>query len=320
MCSPSMRAPRVEVTVPATPGATWIVREESSVTEVPEHLLKRSRDRRAALGLGGGGGESGPAPAAPAETPSAEVEPAPTAAAATPAAAAPAEVETKAPEKPLPPYVQASLARPRIPIWAMPVLALLPVWAIIYAFTLSPADTGEPDPLETGAEIYAARCASCHGGDGGGGVGRPLSGGEVLKTFPDIESMLEFVWIGSDGIGIGQPYGDPNREGGPHIAGSYNGNKMPAFKDVLTPAELLAVVRHERETLSGEQLAANQLDDNLQRLTPDGDPLLNEAGELVTPDGEPLLDENGRLTIQIAGAPGGSEGGQPSGAARMAPS
>jgi mono/diheme cytochrome c family protein len=291
------------------------------VTEVPEHLLKRSRDRRAALGLGGsgGGGEGGAPPAEQAAAPSTEVAPAAPATAATPAAAAPAEVETAPPAKPLPPYVQASLTRPRIPIWAMPVLALLPVWAIIYALTLSPADTGEPDPLDLGAEIYAARCASCHGGGGGGGVGRPLAGGEVLKTFPDIESMLEFVWIGSDGYGIGVPYGDPNREGGQHVTGGYNGNKMPAFKDVLTPAELLAVVRHEREVLSGEQLAPNQLDENLQRLRENGDPLIDENGELVTPDGQPLFDENGRLTIQVAGAPGGGEGGQPSGAATMAP-
>lgn len=281
------------------------------MTEVPEHLLKRSRDRRAALGLGGGGDGGGGG-----ETPAGEpagggertaVEPAGATAAARPAAVGRAEVEAKAPDKPLPPYVEAAVTRKKIPFWAMPALAFLPLWAILYANTLSPATSDEPSPLDLGAEIYAARCASCHGGGGGGGVGRPLADGEVVKTFPDIESMLEFVHVGTEGIGVGQPYGDPNREGGPHLGGSYNGNLMPAFAEVLTEEELLAVVRHERETLSGEELEPAQLDDEGQRLTADGDPLLSEEGELVTPDGEPLFDpDTGRLTIQIAGTDTGA--------------
>jgi mono/diheme cytochrome c family protein len=216
--------------------------------------------------------------------------------------------------------VQAAVTRKKIPFWAMPALAFLPLWAIMYANTLSPPVSDEPSPLDLGAEIYAARCASCHGGGGGGGVGRPLADGEVVKTFPDIESMLEFVWVGSEGVGVGQPYGDPDREGGPHIAGSYNGNLMPAFNGVLTDEELLAVVRHERETLSGEEVDAARLDEDEQLLTADGDPLLSEEDTLVTPDGEPLLDPTtGRLTIQVAGASGGSEGGQPGSATAMAP-
>jgi mono/diheme cytochrome c family protein len=281
------------------------------VTEVPEHLLKRSRDRRAALGLGGAGGDVAATPAEPATT-GAEVEQAAPIAAAKPAAAAPAEVEPKAPE-PLPPYVEAALTRKRIPFWVMPILGLLPVWAILYAGSLSPAKVGQVSQLDLGAEIFAARCASCHGGGGGGGVGRPLAGGEVLKTFPDIESQLEFVAIGSDGVGIGNGYGDPNREGGQHIAGSYNGNKMPAFREVLTDAELFAVVRHERETLSGEKLEGKAAGEGGTRLTSDGKPYLDAAGKLITPSGEPLLDEKGKLTIEIAGASSGAAGGQPSG-------
>jgi hypothetical protein len=86
---------------------------------------------------------------------------------------------------------------------------------------------------------------------------------------------------------------------------------MPAFAEVLTEEELLDVVRYERETLGGEELAANQLDADGQRLTANGDPLITAEGELVTPDGEPLLDEEGKLTVEIAGAEGGSVGGQP---------
>jgi mono/diheme cytochrome c family protein len=282
------------------------------VTEVPEHLLQRSRDRRAALGLGGEGGGGAASAAGDDAAPSsgAEVEPAGATAAARPAAAAPAEVEA-APPAPPPPYVQAALTRKKIPFWAMPVLGILPVWAILYAGSLSQADTGEATQLDLGAEVYAARCASCHGGGGGGGVGRPLSGGEVLATFPSLEQMLEFVAIGTDGVGVGVGYGDPNRDGGQHIAGSYNGNKMPAFGDVLTQEELLAVVRHERETLSGEELTTEQEGDDETRNNDAGDPLLSEDGELVTSDGEPLLDEEGKLTVEVAGAEGGSVGGQP---------
>ena len=101
------------------------------MTEVPEHLLKRSRDRRAALGLGGGdGGDSGGGgeAAAPASSASSAVEPvAPSGAAARPAAVEPLEVA--APPRRVPKYVRASLERKRIPLWVMPVLAFLPIWA-----------------------------------------------------------------------------------------------------------------------------------------------------------------------------------------------
>jgi mono/diheme cytochrome c family protein len=217
----------------------------------------------------------------------------------------PAEVE--APPPPPPPYVQAALTRKKIPIWAMPMLAFLPVWAIIYVGGLSPADTGEPTQLELGAEIYAARCASCHGAGGGGGVGRAFTDGEVVKTFPDIIGQLDFVWLGSTGLGPGgTPYGDPAREGGPHLTLSYNGNPMPAFKDVLTQEELLAVVRYEHEVLSGQPADPADLDadGNLLR---EGEPLLDAEGNLVTPEGELLIGPDGALTI----APNYSAGGTP---------
>jgi hypothetical protein len=273
------------------------------VTEVPEHLLKRSRDRRAALGLGGGGDApaSGESDAAGAEVEAAASSPAATAAAA-PAAAGPAEVEAKAPEPP-PPFVEAALRRKRIPFWAMPVVGLLPIWVILYAGSLSPASTGGPTQLTLGAETFTAKCASCHGAGGGGGVGRPLSGGEVLKTFPTIADQLAFVAHGTDGVGVGSVYGDPNREGGPRVAGSFNGNKMPAFLESLTAEELLAVVRHERETLSGEEVPAAEVGPNETRLWPNGNPIFTDGGtELLSPDGEPLLDpDTGNLLVEISG-------------------
>jgi mono/diheme cytochrome c family protein len=266
------------------------------VTEVPEHLLKRSQDRRAALGLGGGdGGDSGdaaPAAAAPTDAPSAAVEPAAATAAAKQAAAVPAEPE---PEVVPPPYVRAALTRKKIPLWVMPVLIFLPVWGIIYLGGLSPADTGEPTQIELGGEIYGAQCASCHNT----GVGRPLTDGDLAATFPDLIGQLQFVYLGSAGTGPKDtPYGDPNREGGQHLTYSYNGNAMPAFGESLTQAELLAVVRYERETISGIEIAPEQLDAEGNMLWPDGTPMLDSAGNLITPAGEPLFDDEGKLTIQ----------------------
>ncbi|MBA2437304.1 MAG: hypothetical protein H0V52_03010, partial [Acidimicrobiia bacterium] len=114
------------------------------MTEVPEHLLQRSRERRAALGLGG----DEDVPAAPAQASAAT--PAPTAAAA-PAPVAPAPVAPLAPPPPPPPppppYVTAAMSRPKIPMWALPVLAMLPIWAIVYAGVLFVPEEGITDPV-----------------------------------------------------------------------------------------------------------------------------------------------------------------------------
>lgn len=265
------------------------------MTEVPDHLLARSRARRAALGLGGGddgGGDAAPAAAAASGT---EVEKAPAAtAAARPAAAVPAEVK---PPEPLAPYVEAAVKRKRIPFWAMPVLAFFPVWGVLYAQSLTPPESKEASQLDLGAEIYASKCASCHGGAGGGGVGRKLSDGELLKTFPNIEQQMEFVKNGSAGYD-GKPYGDPNREGGPHVGGSFGSAKMPAFKDTLKDNELFEVVRYEREKLGGEKVETKALPDGPEgkRAHTDGKPYLTDAGVLVTSDGKELFTKDGKLT------------------------
>lgn len=277
------------------------------MTEVPEHLLRRSQERRAALGLGGGGGgEAAPAASSDEPAKSTEVDKAP-------ASTAPAEAPTPAapaPAPPPPPYIEAALKRKRIPYWAMAMLAFLPFWAILYAGSLSPADTGGPTQLSLGGEIYASQCAACHGASGGGGVGRPLANGEVLKTFPTITQQLEFVAIGTAGVGMGVPYGNLDREGGPHTGGSFNGNAMPAFGESLTGAELLAVVRHERETLSGEVVPEEQLGEGGVLLWPSGEPMVDAAGELVTPSGQPLFTPEGRISVEVAATGGAAAPGQ----------
>lgn len=222
------------------------------MTEVPEHLLQRSRERRAALGLGGdeappaSGGDS---PAAPAQ-----------ASAVTPAAKAPPPAPAEPPSPPPPPpppapYVAAAMSRPKVPVWALPVLAMLPIWAIVYAGVLFVPEEGITDPVVLeGQGIFNQSCASCHGNDGGGGVGRPLSGGEVVLTFPDPANHIAFVTEGSPAAGT--PYGDPARPGGQHIAQETSGGAMPTFGGTLSEEEILAVVRYEREILGGEEESA----------------------------------------------------------------
>lgn len=130
----------------------------------------------------------------------------------------------------------------------MLTLSILPVWAFMYVRALQPPTVEASGPLGEGVAIYN-QCASCHGGDGGGGVGYAFTDGAVLLTFPHIEDHLRWVKFGSDAYiaaGVQIP-GDPNRPGGPHIAGATG--VMPALG--LTDAEILAVVCHERYELGG---------------------------------------------------------------------
>jgi hypothetical protein len=262
------------------------------LTEVPEHLLKRSRDRRAALGLGGGDAGGDAAPAAEAAAASTAVTPA--------AAAAPATapvVEAKAPEPPpfIPPYVEAARGRKRVPVWAMPVLAFIPFWAVLYAQSLSAPPKTTLTQLDAGAVVYG-NCSTCHGGSGEGGAGRPLNQGLVIKTFPNIADQLQFVRLGD--AGTGGKYGSPATPGGQHDAGAgYNGGHMPAWPN-LTDTELLEVVRHERETLSGETGDFKVAADGT-RQWPNGKPMLDASGKLVWDDGTAMFDASGHLTKQV---------------------
>jgi len=215
------------------------------VTEIPEHLLKRSKERRAAMGLPGG--EADAAASAPSEgaaAPTAAVTPAAARAATpVPAAAAPP------PPKPDPPYVQAAKARRRIPFWAMPVIALLPVWALLYLNSVK-VPASRDDALKKGAEVYAA-CSACHGASGEGGTGAVLKDGNVLKTFKDPKDMMMWIYLGA--AGGARPdgsYGDANRPGGPHNIKTLPA-VMPAWAS-LSAQDIADVTRYVREDLSGE--------------------------------------------------------------------
>jgi mono/diheme cytochrome c family protein len=270
------------------------------VTEIPEHLLRRSRERRAALGLPTEGGAEGAASGeategTPATTP-ATTTPAPAPAATTPAGRAAPPAEPPAPPpRPDPPYVAAAKARPRIPWWAMPVVGLLPIWVLLYAWALKPTEKKIPGAIGDGQSIYSS-CASCHGSTGGGGVGRQLSNGEVLLTFPKLVDHASFVYTGSAPYD-GEIYGDPNRPGGPHRGGSFNGSFMPQqgekYGGALTDAEIVAVVCYERFAVSrADPLDAKYAQDYADWCAPaapkyeallSGESTLDEEGISTTP-------------------------------------
>lgn len=217
------------------------------MTEIPEHLLKRSRDRRSAAG-GGSDDAAGSVPAKASET-------APAAAAARAAAPAPAPV-APAP-KPDAPVVRAAKERRKVPFWAMVPLSLLPIWAWMYVRSVQDHPEEAAGPRAAGQVLYG-KCAGCHGGDGGGGAGRQLSNAEVLKTFPAIEDNLRWMEFGTEkykAAGI-KVYGNPNREGGAHQTGSYG--VMPGWAGELTPDQILAVTCYVRYDLGGADEASEE--------------------------------------------------------------
>ena len=203
------------------------------MTEVPEHLLARSRARREAAGLATPS-EGGATPAPSATSEAAAVEPA--AAAPVPATAPP----PPPPPKPDPPYIQAYKNRRRIPFWAMPALLGLPLWAFIYANTLETPPKATAGPLAEGAKVYQT-CASCHGASGEGGVGPSFQNGAVGKTWPSYKDHIKWVSLGSAGW-PGDTYGAQNK---PKKGG------MPAWTGQFTPLQIAEVVRYEREVLAG---------------------------------------------------------------------
>lgn len=218
------------------------------MTEIPDHLLERTRSRRQALGLPvSEGAAGGVAPAAAAGAPaagggsgggggvSANLPKGPV------APTGPTTVARSEP-KPLAPYLEAASRRPRIPVWALPVALILPLWAFLYAGTLEPAPLRTLTLAQAGAGLYsgAAGCAACHGAGGGGGVGPQLSDGAVNGTFPDPVDHVRWVILGSNGGA--QLYAS---------AGKQSKGGMPAFGETLSLQQIVEVVLHERKALSG---------------------------------------------------------------------
>jgi mono/diheme cytochrome c family protein len=220
------------------------------LTEIPEHLLARSKARRAAMG---GGGD---APAASSTEVAATESAAPAKAASTPAPAAAATPAVPAEPEPTPPWVEAAQKRKKIPMWAVPVLFFLPLWAAVYALTLDPP-TQTDGPFAIGDEVYNGKgCSGCHGASGGGAGNIPALVGDTAATtlFPEPALMVAWIALGSEGFlkaGINQlPSGYP-------VAGG-----MPAWETSLTAEELMAVVLHVRSSLNDEEFEAEKWEEN----------------------------------------------------------
>ena len=90
--------------------------------------------------------------------------------------------------------------------------------------TPEPTGPQADDPvLLAGMEIYAERCARCHGSAGGGGAAPGLSGERLKERFPDPSDQEEIVRHGR--------------------------GAMPAHDRVLDDDEIEAVVAYTREVL-----------------------------------------------------------------------
>ncbi len=223
------------------------------MTEVPEHLLQRSREARARLtGVpleGAAGGESAAAPAAGA--------PAAAAVPAAPAVSAPVPIPAGAapePPKPVAGYVTAALTRRTVPVWVLPVLLFLPIWAFYYVGYLENPPASSEGLLAEGQAVYA-QCASCHGGGGAGtGSGRQLNNGEVLLTFPSLEAGSGYdgvaghiAWVANGTNATeGGTYGEPSRG---RVPGDFG--IMAGFGGSLSAEELIGVVHYERVVHGG---------------------------------------------------------------------
>ncbi len=228
--------------------------EKGSLTEIPEHLLKRSAARKAALS-----GES--APAEEASDAGSAVEPAAT------QAAAPAVAESTAPEvyvepepEPVAPYITSFQERKKIPYWIVPVLLFLPVWGMFYYGTLERVPQGLTGLLGEGEHLYVeAGCSGCHGGEGGGGIGPAFADGEVHETFTTIEDQMVWITQGSAVVGTGQNYASPDGRAR-QVAGG-----MPSYGTgaaiELDVEQLLSVTLYERTQFEpDEDLAFRDLE------------------------------------------------------------
>lgn len=107
---------------------------------------------------------------------------------------------------------------------------------------------GQTDFVGLGGQIFvgqvvtAANCAGCHGPQGQGGTGPPLSG--VVSTFSSCADHIEWVTKGSTGFQAEgrSTYGD---------AGKPITANMPSFAASLAPEQIAAVVAFERARFAG---------------------------------------------------------------------
>ena len=234
------------------------------MTEIPEHLLKRSRDRRAALGLGGDDaatprrrGRAGRRAghdrrATPRRGRRAERAGRPQgrgrSRAATAAEARPAVRRGG----------QVARRRSRSGRWS--ALSLMPVWLFMYVRSRHRAAGGRRPARSASAPRCTAAAPVCHGANGEGGVGRQFAEGEVAADVPAHRGPAALRLLRHRRV---QPrrrrqLRQPRPRGRPapgRLVRRDAGPGLDAGGD-LTDDEILAVVCHERYTLGGADPAA----------------------------------------------------------------
>jgi hypothetical protein len=104
---------------------------------------------------------------------------------------------------------------------------------------------------ETGRELYAANCASCHGDDGRGGAAREAGYAVAMPDFTDCS--------------FGTPEANSDWLATAHLGGYARGfdRRMPAFDQVLTDRQLLAIINHLRTFCTDDRWPRGEL--NLPR-------------------------------------------------------
>ena len=115
---------------------------------------------------------------------------------------------------------------------------------------LAAVGAGRFDTL--GAALFGLNCARCHtqgagfgqpGVQGGGAFGPSLRDGVTIRQFPDVARHISFIGSGSD---ANQSYG---------VRGIGSG-RMPGFGEMLTEAQISAIVEYERSLgLTAEERA-----------------------------------------------------------------
>ncbi|MDQ3781872.1 MAG: c-type cytochrome [Actinomycetota bacterium] len=188
-----------------------------------------------------------------------------------------------APEPVAPSVPLGSPALAGFPRWLAAAFLVIPTIAVLYALlapdgpgcgtsgqlAIDPV-TGEAancdgsapgeestDFFTLGGEVYTARCAVCHGANGGGGVGPPLAGEAVVATFPGGSCATDDGHIAWVALGTG---GWPDPTYGAIAKPVGGAGVMPAFGELLSEEELGAVVLYERVNFGGMALAEVETD------------------------------------------------------------
>jgi mono/diheme cytochrome c family protein len=132
----------------------------------------------------------------------------------------------------------------------------------ITSIQLTPAQAMKADASygTNGQAIFNAFCARCHTKGysygqpdvpGGGAYGPNLTGGDELRQFPNIADQIDYVSKGADygksygTRGIGSLAPQPELVAGT-VGAAMQGGGMPYFENMLSAAQISAVVNYER--------------------------------------------------------------------------